>query len=138
MNITLEEAYKRREEAKKLGKWCPKMKGTYDDTFLLDTIIDFFKYGSQLLYPAKSYFVAIVYSKCMNKFFGIDFLDALDSPDLLPDDEYFVRYRDNSLFYDIILDVIGDVWQYSDSIKPTIDYFKAEYLLEDVDVQMSS
>lgn len=100
---------------------------TYDYTNIDTQVINFFKNGSELVYPAKSYFVAIVYAKCFEKFFNIDFYEALNDKDLLPDDYYFSLYNENKDLYDKIIENIGDIWQY-DSIIKTVNYFKKEFL----------
>lgn len=56
-----------------------------------DQVVDFFLTESELIYPAKSYFVAIVYAKCLEKYFGGSFFEYLNDPELLPDDTY-LRY----------------------------------------------
>ena len=49
---------------------------------LIKLIIKFFNTKSLLIYPAKSYFVAIVYAKCIEKYFHINFYDALNDKDI--------------------------------------------------------
>lgn len=93
-------------------------------------VIDFFNTESQLIYPAKSYFVAIVYAKCIEKWFNIPFYDSLDDTELLPDDKWFVRYSNDKVTYDDILCNIREIWEYS-SINKTVDYFKKEFLIND-------
>jgi hypothetical protein len=93
-----------------------------------EQIVNFFVSESQLIYPAKSYFVAIVYAKCLEKYFKIPFYEALDYDDLLYDDKYFVKYSDSKHIYDNIIKRIGDIWQYK-SIDKTVDYFKKEFLV---------
>lgn len=90
-------------------------------------VIHYFKYGSELIYPAKSYFVAIIYAKCLEKYFQEDFYQSLNDNELLPDDCYFSTYDNNKQIYDSIIENIGDIWQY-DSIKKTVNYFKKEFL----------
>ena len=97
---------------------------------LADLVVDFFFGGSQLIFPAKSYFVAIIYAKCLERYFGIDFYEALDTEDLLVDDKYFLPYSQNSMVYDIILEKVGDIWGYK-SIEPTVRYFREEFLIDE-------
>ena len=101
-------------------------KVNYND--IEDQIVDFFITESQLIYPAKSYFVAIVYAKCLEKYFKIPFYEALDYEDLLYDDKYFEKYSDSKHIYDNVIKRIGDIWQYK-SICKTVDYFMKEFLL---------
>lgn len=91
-------------------------------------VIDFFKNGSKLIYPAKSYFVAIIYAKCLEKYFQEDFYESLNDTELLSDDCYFSIYSQNKDIYDNIIENIGDIWQY-DSIMKTVTYFKKEFLI---------
>ena len=92
---------------------------------LIKLIIKFFNTESLLIYPAKSYFVAIVYAKCIEKYFHINFYDALNDEELLPDDKYFKTYNESKDIYDKVLESIGDIYQY-DSIDKTVKYFKQE------------
>lgn len=97
---------------------------------LIKLIIKFFNTESLLIYPAKSYFVAIVYAKCIEKYFHINFYDALNDEELLPDDKYFKTYDESKDIYDKVLESIGDIYQY-DSIDKTVKYFKQEYLIDE-------
>ena len=97
---------------------------------LIKLIIKFFNTKSLLIYPAKSYFVAIVYAKCIEKYFHINFYDALNDEELLPDDKYFKTYNESKDIYDKVLEFIGDIYQY-DSIDKTVKYFKQEYLINE-------
>ncbi len=93
-----------------------------------DQVVNFFLTESELIYPAKSYFVAIVYAKCLEKYFGGSFFEYLNDPELLPDDTYFKIYSQNKSTYDNIINRIGDIWQYP-SICKTVNYFKKEFLI---------
>ena len=93
-----------------------------------DQVVDFFLTESELIYPAKSYFVAIVYAKCLEKYFGGNFFEYLNDPELLPDDTYFKTYSQNKSTYDNIINRIGNIWQYP-SICKTVNYFKKEFLI---------
>lgn len=66
---------------------------------LVNTVINFFVNGSELIYPAKSYFVAIVYAACImkhwDKYFS-DIADVLGCEDLLTDDDYFRPYNNET------------------------------------------
>ena len=97
---------------------------------LVKLIIKFFNTESLLIYPAKSYFVAIVYAKCIEKYFHINFYDALNDEELLPDDKYFKTYNESKDIYDKVLESIEDIYQY-DSIDKTVKYFKQEYLINE-------
>lgn len=93
-----------------------------------DQVVNFFLTESELIYPAKSYFVAIVYAKCLEKYFGGSFFEYLNDPELLPDDTYFKIYSQDKSTYDDIINRIGDIWQYP-SICKTVNYFKKEFLI---------
>lgn len=93
-----------------------------------DQVVNFFLTESELIYPAKSYFVAIVYAKCLEKYFGGNFFEYLNDSELLPDDTYFKIYFQDKSTYDNIINRIGDIWQYP-SICKTVNYFKKEFLI---------
>lgn len=95
---------------------------------LIQRIIHFFYTESELIYPAKSYFVAIIYAKALEKYFHEDFYKMLDYENLLPDDEYFIPYRKNPYVYDGVLIKIRDPLYYP-STKKTMKYFKEEMLI---------
>ena len=73
---------------------------------------------------------AIVYAKCIEKYFHINFYDALNDEELLPDDKYFKTYNESKDIYDKVLESIDDIYQY-DSIDKTVKYFKQEYLINE-------
>lgn len=102
---------------------------SFSKTKLIEQIIEFFKVESKLIYPAKSYFVAIIYAKCMEKYFKQNFYSCLNDVELLPDDESFIPYQYSSYIYDKVLRDVGDIWQYS-SIYKTVEYFKQEFLVK--------
>ena len=97
---------------------------------LIKLIIKFFNTKSLLIYPAKSYFVAIIYAKCIEKYFHINFYDALNDKELLPDDKYFKTYNESKDIYDKVLESIDNIYKY-DSIDKTVKYFKQEYLINE-------
>ena len=101
------------------------------DTDIINTVLEFFKTESLLIYPAKSYFVAIIYAKCLERYFGVNFLDALDFDDLLINDRCFTPYHDNKGTYDIILLGLKEVDIFElKSAQKTIKYFKEEFLID--------
>lgn len=107
---------------------------SFDDSNVVGQVVKFFKTKSELIYPAKSYFVALVYAKCMGKFFKMTFFDALDDNELLPDDRFFVPYHEDKKTYDGILDSIPEdkILSYP-SVEKTVEYFKREFLLHGID-----
>ena len=102
------------------------------DEELVNEIVDFFISGSRLIYPAKSYFVAIVYAKLLECYFNENFYDCLDDEGLLPDDSFFVPYNRNRNVYNAVLSKIGDPLGYKAAEK-TKEYFYQEFLLYGTD-----
>lgn len=102
------------------------------DEELVNEIVDFFISGSRLIYPAKSYFVAIVYAKLLECYFNENFYDCLDDEGLLPDDSFFVPYNRNRNVYNAVLSKIGDPLEYKAAEK-TKEYFYQEFLLYGTD-----
>lgn len=101
---------------------------TINEENVSSQVVDFFYKQSELIYPAKSYFVAIIYAKCLEHFFHEDFYECLSDKDLLPDDKFFKTYVDSKFIYDSIIETIDDPLDYQ-SAKKTIDYFKKEFLI---------
>ena len=102
------------------------------DEELVNEIVDFFISGSKLIYPAKSYFVAIVYAKLLEEHFNENFYDCLSDKELLPDDYFFVPYNRNRNVYNAVLSKIGDPLEYKAAEK-TKEYFYQEFLLDGTD-----
>ena len=102
------------------------------DEELVNEIVDFFISGSKLIYPAKSYFVAIVYAKLLEEHFNENFYDCLNYKELLPDDYFFVPYNRNRNVYNAVLSRIGDPLEYKAAEK-TKEYFYQEFLLYGTD-----
>lgn len=105
------------------------------DSELVEQIYNFFVSGSTLTYPAKSYFVAIVYAHCMHACFGMNVVDALTCTDLVIEDDFFVPYNTKSKpIYDAVLNKLEVclcpvTWM--QSTKKTVDYFKEEFLIRE-------
>ena len=102
------------------------------DEELVNEIVDFFISGSKLIYPAKSYFVAIVYAKLLEEYFNENFYDCLNDKELLPDDYFFVPYNRNRNVYNAVLSRIGDPLEYKAAEKSK-EYFYQEFLLYGTD-----
>lgn len=102
---------------------------------LYNIIQHFFINESELIYPAKSYYVAIIYAWLLNYYFGEDIIKSLDSDDLLNnDDKFFIPYSKNKELYDrLIANIIPNLDNnlYDNSIKKTVYYFKQEFLIHD-------
>lgn len=126
---------KRRRLSYRLNQWDDVDLG-YEVNFnnIYEQVIEFFHSGSSLVYPAKSYFVAVIYASCMERFFQKDFYESLDDVELLPDDPYFIPYgKSPELYNRIIYNIKDSIWKY-DSINTTVNYFKKEFLLEKGDL----
>jgi hypothetical protein len=106
-----------------------------DNDQLFNIIIKFFETKSELLYPAKSYYVAIIYAWLLNKYFGEDIRIALNYADLLNyDDMYFVRYDDNKDLYDRLIEKVIENLEkgvYDSSIEETRSYFNKEFIINE-------
>lgn len=108
------------------------------DQILINRIIKFFRSESELIYPAKSYFVAIIYAYLMTQYFNEDFYNILSNQNLLPDDIYFIPYGTNPgtthIYDEVLKDIcpngLDDIMMYS-SIEKTKNYFLQEFLLEE-------
>ena len=106
------------------------------DDEIADHVIEFFVEGSALVYPPKSYFVAIVYAACMCKYFPEHFKDIVEPLkcyDLLDNDDFFRPYSNRtSNIYNKVLQWIErervEVLNYSSAVK-THNYFKEEFLV---------
>ena len=110
----------------------PYIVKTYDsDKALIKEIVSFFINGSELIYPAKSYFVALVYAKMLEKYFGVDFYIALEDKELLPDDIFFVTYNNSREIYDSVVKISGNPLNYESSEK-TKQYFYQEFMIDGV------
>lgn len=101
----------------------------YNEEGIIDTVISFFRTESKLIYPAKSYFVAIVYARMLELCFNIPFYIALDTSDLLIEDNYFKPYMKDKTTYDSIINEVGTHIEKYESSKKTIAYFKEEFLI---------
>lgn len=86
-----------------------------------------------LQYPAKSYAVAIIYSKLLEDYFNIPFLESLNDPELLyNNDHFFVPYIEAHQIYDEVLNKISLNFNINlPQITKTIEYFKKEFYLNE-------
>lgn len=111
------------------------------DDEIADHVIEFFVEGSALVYPSKSYFVAIVYAACMCKYFPEHFKDIVEPLkcyDLLDKDDYFRPYTDKTCnIYNKVLQFLErervEVLDYESTVK-THNYFREEFLIRDDEV----
>lgn len=120
----------RRKLAYYINKWDDINLPYYEDyENIPEQVISFFKTESDLVYPAKTIFVAIIYAKCLEQYFDVPFYESLDDIELLFDDKYFNKYTYSQFKkgYDYILGALTDILNYPAAQK-TIDYFKKEFL----------
>lgn len=89
-----------------------------------------------VFYPSKSYAVAIIYAKLLEKYFQEPFYDSLNHPGLLLTDKYFVPYNQSNTIYDRVISHIDykGWWDFEKSIIPqvqaTVEYFLKEFSIE--------
>ena len=110
----------------------------YDsDTDLACAVIDYFTDElNTLIYPAKSYAVAIIYSMLLDEHFGVPFDESINDPDLfMGTDKFFVPMYQNERVYVEAIEYL-DKYGYLDplpthwpQIATTIDFFKKEFYL---------
>lgn len=106
------------------------------DSDIEKIIVRFFETTSDLLYPAKSYYVAIIYAWLLNKYFGEDIKVALGYPDLLNyDDTHFSPYgpTNKEVYDNLIAKIIPGLneGKYTASIASTVSYFNKEFLIDE-------
>ena len=140
-NIGIVPWQERRKTANKLYKYVytdQNLDYQFDDNnqdqHLIDTVIDYFNNGSELVYPEKYIFCNIVYSYYLNKYFGLDFYKMLDSALTIPDSPMYYYYSDNKFVYDQILKQILPKIESFQSIVKTRHYFKQEFSINDEDI----
>lgn len=88
-----------------------------------------------LIYPAKSYAVAIIYALLLAEHYGEDVREVLDDPDLLfGKDPYFVPYRKDPATYEAILSGLASIpdWRTRGWVPKTIEYFHLECTKEGI------
>lgn len=74
-----------------------------------DIVLHFLNDPDVLMYPAKSYFVAIIYSKLLCDHFGEEFYEVLNDKDLLyGNDPHFVPYKQAEHIYDSVLSMLKE------------------------------
>ncbi|WP_127714887.1 hypothetical protein [Halobacteriovorax sp. HLS] len=91
----------------------------------------------ELYYPGKSFCVAIIYAKLLEKHFKEDFYDSLNDERLLyENDPYFIPYNKAKSTYDRILsefdwDLFENLNKASENFNKTCEYFDKEFLLHE-------
>jgi hypothetical protein len=90
----------------------------------------------ELYYPGKSFAIAVIYARLLEKLFKEDPIEALRDPMLLyGNDPFFKTYDECPEVYDQLLQQLPqtvefDDPQWSDDMKRTLQYFKDEFMLE--------
>lgn len=97
---------------------------------LIENAIKYFKDQSfPLIYPAKSYAVAIIYATLIEQHYGFALRDVLDDEDLfLGNDDFFVPYSKDPITYEAILERLSEMpdWINSGWAPKTAHYFYLE------------
>lgn len=89
-----------------------------------------------LIYPAKSYSVAIIYATKLNELYGVDVLSILNDEDLfLGQDHYFVPYDSDPDTYNEIMSRLKEIpnWIESGWAPQTVEYCLKECTEEGID-----
>lgn len=83
---------------------------TSGENLISDIMLHFNSDPTNLIYPAKSYFVAVLYAKLLVEHFNADFYEVLDDPELLyGNDPHFIPYTEARPVYDTVLSKIGGI-----------------------------
>ena len=102
---------------------------------IVDDAVNYFNDSDMgWVYPAKSYMVAICYSRWISEIFGEDFYDCLnDSYLLFGNDPYFLPYSENKAIYNQILEKIDYLnFDESKGMVPHVrHYFDEEFMLNE-------
>lgn len=106
----------------------------HDLDALQQQVVDFFKNGSELIYPAKYVFCNIVYSYYLNKYFQVPFYEALDNRETLFDSPCPLLYHQAKQLYDNVIEQVIDDIESLPSTTKTRHYFKMEFLIADEDI----
>ena len=100
---------------------------------LVDHIVDYFTIPlTQVIYPAKSYAVAIIYAQLLKEYFGVPFFKSLDDPDLfMGTDKYYIPYSRAKHVYDQVLERINyeKFNRRFPQTRATISYFRKEFYI---------
>ena len=100
----------------------------------VNDVVDFFYFGSKPIYPQKYIFCNIIFSYYLNKYFGVDFYQALSDNSKLDDSPLIYSYKDHKNVYDHIIGIVGTDIDHFPSVIATRHYFKQQYLIDDEDI----
>lgn len=109
-----------------------------NDSELISEITSYFFTDKEILvFPAKSYAVAIIYSLLIEKYFSTPFYDSLSDENLFwNSDKYFVSYQHAKHIYDKVLITLKKDRHFDveniplENVKKTIEFFKQEFGLD--------
>lgn len=108
-----------------------------DNTEIVENSKRYFESATfPLVYPAKSYGVAVVYAFLIERLYGYPILETLNDPDLfLGTDPYFVTYEEDPESYDAIISYVKNKkdWEVCGWVPQTIIYFNRECTQEGLD-----
>lgn len=107
----------------------------FDHDEIISEAVAYFYYPQEkLVFPAKSYSVAIIYSLLIEQYFKTPFYESLDDPNLMcGNDKYFVPYSSSKSIYDEVINRIGPfkgnfvLDERLEQVAKTICYFKLEF-----------
>jgi hypothetical protein len=105
------------------------------DSEMISYICDYFSREMKTIFPAKSFAVAIIYSRLIEKYFNEPFYTCLKDKDLfLGTDKYFIPYDDGKNIYDKSISYLElhDLFDFEKNdnilVKKTVQYFYDEFL----------
>jgi hypothetical protein len=102
---------------------------------LINEIFNYFlRQQDQLIFPAKSYAVAIIYSRLIEKYFGTPLLESLNDSNLFWEtDRFFTPYAEKKIVYDHVMRMLDQyqLWDFEESrienVLKTVYFFKQEF-----------
>lgn len=101
-----------------------------EDSEIVNNALSYFKEATfPLIYPSKSYSVAIIYATLIEQVYGYPILETLNDPDLfLGQDEFFVPYSEDPTNYDAIIERLKSIdnWIEKGWSPQTVKYFYME------------
>lgn len=95
----------------------------------------------ELIYPIKSYMVAIIYATLLAEHYQEPFYKTLDDPDLfLKQDPFYTTYSQDPQTYDSIIRMLEDIpdWLNGGWCPKTKEYFEAECTLQGLEKAMTA
>ena len=118
------------------------IKNSDPDELTQEVLNYFLKDTGQLIYPSKSYAVAIIYAYLLCKYFNIDIYESLKDKDLFQStDKFFSPYNDeNSYVYDNVIEALQQkkLLDFESSIvyqvKSSVGFFLKEFFIDHKDL----